>query len=81
MAVAEQVITDKYALYCGDCMEVMQSLPSAKVNFSIYSPPFGACTTTHRTSATYRTVTITSSSLSTTRSRCANSFDSRLRGA
>jgi DNA modification methylase len=41
MAIADQVITDKYALYCGDCIEVMKSLPSAKVQLSVYSPPFG----------------------------------------
>lgn len=41
MAVIDQVITDKYALYNGDCIEVMQSLPSNKIHLSIYSPPFG----------------------------------------
>lgn len=37
----EQTITDKYALYCGDCVEVMSGLPGLSVDFSIYSPPFG----------------------------------------
>lgn len=41
MAVAEQTITDKYAIYLGDCIEVMASLPSESVHLSIYSPPFG----------------------------------------
>ena len=41
MAVADQVITDKYALYNGDCVEVMASLPSQSVHCSVYSPPFG----------------------------------------
>lgn len=40
MAVAEQVISDQYAIYNGDAMEVMATLPDAKVHFSIYSPPF-----------------------------------------
>lgn len=40
MAVSEQVITDKYALYLGDCMEVIQKMPPASVHLSIYSPPF-----------------------------------------
>jgi DNA modification methylase len=40
MAVAEQVITDRYAIYHGDCMEVMSGLPDAAVHLSIYSPPF-----------------------------------------
>lgn len=35
------VITDKYALYQGDCIEVMGKLPAETVHFSIYSPPFG----------------------------------------
>lgn len=40
MAVKEQVITKDYALYHGDCMEVMKSLPDQRIHFSIYSPPF-----------------------------------------
>jgi len=42
MAVTEQVITDRYAIYNGDCCEVMQSLPNESVHLSIYSPPFAA---------------------------------------
>jgi DNA modification methylase len=41
MAVIEQKITDDYALYNGDCIEVMQDLPDESIHFSIYSPPFG----------------------------------------
>lgn len=41
MAVTDQLITDKFALYNGDCIEVMQGLPDACVGLSIYSPPFG----------------------------------------
>ncbi len=37
----EQTITDRYALYCGDCIEVMRTLPDESVHFEIYSPPFG----------------------------------------
>lgn len=40
MAVNEQTITDRYALYNGDCMEVMAGLKDGAVHFSIYSPPF-----------------------------------------
>jgi len=40
MAVRDQAITDRYALYNGDCIEVMRELPSGKVDMSIYSPPF-----------------------------------------
>lgn len=35
------VITDHYAIYNGDCVEVMRGLPSQSVHLSVYSPPFG----------------------------------------
>jgi DNA modification methylase len=41
MSTIDQVITENYAIYNGDCIEVMQSLPESSVHFSIYSPPFG----------------------------------------
>lgn len=41
MAVKEQHVTDRYALYNGDCMEVMPTLPDGSIHLSIYSPPFG----------------------------------------
>lgn len=40
MAVLDQKVTDKFAIYNGDCIEVMQSLPDKSIHFSIYSPPF-----------------------------------------
>lgn len=40
MAVIEQNITSNYALYNGDCLEVMASLPDGKIDMSVYSPPF-----------------------------------------
>lgn len=33
-------ITDRYAIYNADCMEVMANMPDGSVDFSIYSPPF-----------------------------------------
>lgn len=39
--VKEQRITDRYAIYNADSMEVMSSLPSESIHASIYSPPFG----------------------------------------
>jgi hypothetical protein len=33
-------ITDNYALYHGDCVEGMRSLPDGSVDLSVYSPPF-----------------------------------------
>jgi DNA modification methylase len=40
MAVADQQVTDRYAVYNGDCVEVMQSLGDKSVDLSVYSPPF-----------------------------------------
>lgn len=40
MAVKSQVITDRYAIYNGDCVEVMRGLPDKSVALSVYSPPF-----------------------------------------
>jgi DNA modification methylase len=41
VAVIDQLITEKYALYNADCMEVMQKIPPESVHLSLYSPPFG----------------------------------------
>lgn len=40
MAVNAQKITDNYAVYNGDCIEVMSDMPDNSVHFSVYSPPF-----------------------------------------
>jgi len=40
MAIKNQTITDNYALYNGDCVEVLGTLPDNKIDLSIYSPPF-----------------------------------------
>lgn len=40
MGILEQQITDEYAIYNGDCIDVIQSLPDESVHLSIYSPPF-----------------------------------------
>jgi DNA modification methylase len=41
MAINNQKITDKYAIYNGDCIEVMNGLPNESIHLSVYSPPFG----------------------------------------
>lgn len=38
--VIDQEITDSYAIYNGDSIEVMPSIPSDSMHLSIYSPPF-----------------------------------------
>ena len=41
MAVKNQEVTNRYALYEGDCIETMGKLRAGSVDLSIYSPPFG----------------------------------------
>lgn len=36
----KQLITKKFALYCGDCVDVMKKIPTNSVGFSVFSPPF-----------------------------------------
>jgi len=38
--VLDQEITERYALYNGDCLEVMPALPDGSIHLSLYSPPF-----------------------------------------
>lgn len=38
--VKNQLITDKYAIYNADCMEVLPTIPDESVDLSVYSPPF-----------------------------------------
>src|SRR6478609_7509777 len=40
MAVKNQKITQEYAVYNGDCIEVMAGMPDESIHLSIYSPPF-----------------------------------------
>jgi len=40
MALINQVVTDRYAIYNGDCVEVMNDLPDGSIHLSVYSPPF-----------------------------------------
>ena len=39
--MADTVFGDDYALYLGDCIEVMAGLPAESIHLSVYSPPFG----------------------------------------
>jgi len=40
MSVMNQVVTDDYAIYNADCVEVVSDMPSNSVDMSVYSPPF-----------------------------------------
>lgn len=36
----QQTITDEYAIYNADCMDVITEMPSNSIDLSVYSPPF-----------------------------------------
>jgi DNA modification methylase len=38
--VKDQIITENYAIYNGDCMEVLPTLDTESVDLVVYSPPF-----------------------------------------
>tara|TARA_R100000951_G_scaffold83958_2_gene71720 strand:+ start:1471 stop:2493 length:1023 start_codon:yes stop_codon:yes gene_type:complete len=38
--VKDQLVTDEYAIYNGDCMSVMPTLKDESIDLSVYSPPF-----------------------------------------
>lgn len=40
MNTKDQKITENYAIYNSDCMEVLTTLPNNSIDLSIYSPPF-----------------------------------------
>lgn len=40
MRVKDQKVTDRYAVYNGDCMDVLPELGTESIDMSVYSPPF-----------------------------------------
>lgn len=42
MNCIEQVVSEKWAAYRGDCVEVLQGLPAHSIGYSIFSPPFAS---------------------------------------
>ncbi len=40
MAIIDQKLTENYAIYNADCMEVLPAIETASIGFSVYSPPF-----------------------------------------
>jgi DNA modification methylase len=44
MKTQNQVITDQYAIYNNDALDVMAQIPTASIALSIYSPPFATST-------------------------------------
>lgn len=41
MAVADQLVEKKFAIYNADCVEVLQEMPAQSIHLSVHSPPFG----------------------------------------
>lgn len=42
MNVIDQVISDKFALYHSDCVDVVRGMPDESVHYSVFSPPFAS---------------------------------------
>lgn len=40
--VIAQEVTDRFALYHGDCVDVMRGMPDSSVHYSVFSPPFAS---------------------------------------
>jgi hypothetical protein len=40
--VIDETITERYALYNGDCVEVTRGIPDESIHYSIFSPPFSS---------------------------------------
>lgn len=36
-----EIMTERFAIYQGDCIEIMPQMPDESIHLSIYSPPFG----------------------------------------
>ena len=42
MNVLNQMINDRYALYQGDCVDVVKGIPDNGIHYTIFSPPFAS---------------------------------------
>lgn len=40
MSIINQIVTDRYTLAHGDCVEFLRGLPAHSIGYSIFSPPF-----------------------------------------
>jgi DNA modification methylase len=41
-SILEQTVTERFAMYHGDCVDVLTGLPDASVGYSVFSPPFAS---------------------------------------
>ena len=42
MNCIEETVTDNWAMYRGDCVEVLKGIPDQSIGYSIFSPPFAS---------------------------------------
>lgn len=42
VSVLDQLITNRWAMYNGDCVEVLKGIPDNSIHYSIFSPPFAS---------------------------------------
>ena len=42
MNVIDQTIADQYAMYHGDCCELVKQIPDNSIHYTIFSPPFAS---------------------------------------
>ena len=42
MKILNQMITDKFSAYNGDCVEVARGIPDNSIHYTIFSPPFAS---------------------------------------
>ena len=42
MEILNQKIDDRYAMYNGDCVEVLKGITDNSIHYSIFSPPFAS---------------------------------------
>ncbi len=42
MEVLSEMITNDFAIYNGDCIEIMPNIPTESIGYSIFSPPFSS---------------------------------------
>lgn len=42
MNILGQVVQDRYAIYNGDCVDVLSGIPDDSIHYSIFSPPFSS---------------------------------------
>lgn len=42
MHVIDQTVTDKFAIYHADCVDVLRGLPDESIHYTVFSPPFAS---------------------------------------